>query len=83
MGDHSEQVEVIAELVRGEEKAAAGVPGHCHDCLGVGNKVGDHSLGLRVGDVNVLRLLSTGDVDHVENGDNTTVYTIEASSVTS
>ena len=33
MGNDSEEVEVVAELVRGEEKAAAGVPRHCHDCL--------------------------------------------------
>ena len=49
----------------------------------MGNKVGDHSLRLRVGDVDVLRLLPAGDVDHVKNGDDTTVYTIEAPSVTS
>ena len=83
MGNDSEEVEVVAELVGSEEKAAAGVPCHCHDCLRMGNKVGNDSLGLRVGDVHVLRLFSTGDVDHVKNGDDTTVYTIEAPSVTS
>lgn len=83
MGNDSEEVEVVAKLVGGQEKAAAGVPCHCHDCLRMGNKVGNDSLGLRVGDVHVLRLFSTGDVDHVKNGDDTTVYTIKAPSVTS
>jgi hypothetical protein len=83
MSNNSEEVEVVAELVSGEEKAAAGVPCHCHDCLRMGNKVGNDSLRLRVGDVHVLRLFSTGDIDHVKNGDDTTVYSIEASSVTS
>ena len=83
MGDHSEEVEIVAELVGGEEKAAAGVPCHCHDCLGMGNEVGNNSLGLRVRDVNVLCLFSTRDVDHVKNGDNATVNTIKAPSMTS
>ena len=83
MGDNSEEVEVVAELVRGEEKAATGVPCHCHDCLGMGHKVGNDSLGLRVGDVDVFRLFSTRDVDHVKDGDDTTVNTFEAPSMTS
>ena len=83
MGNNSEEVEIVAKLVSSEEQAATGVPCHCHDCLGMGNEVGNNSLGLRVRDVNVLCLFSTRDVDHVKNGDDTTVYTIEAPSVTS
>ena len=33
MGNNSEEVEIVAELVSGEEKAVTEVPRHCHCCL--------------------------------------------------
>ena len=83
MGDHSEEVEVVAELVGGEEQTAAGVPGHGHDRLGVSDKVGDDPLGLGVGDVDVLRLLPARDVHHVQDRDHSTVNSIQPSSMSS
>ena len=81
MGDHSEEVEVVAELVSGEEQTAAGVPGHGHNGLGVGDKMGDDPLGLGVGDVDVLRLLPARDVHHVQDRDHSTVDSIQPSSM--
>ena len=33
MGNNSEKVEIVAELISGEVKAVTGVPRHCHYCL--------------------------------------------------